>query len=126
MVSVYVDVMENTDAYAAVKRFLGQAQGEPLAELGLTLALREQLDMLQRRAVRNAVLEHSWSEIGAALGVTKQAAHRKFVHLLADDVKTQKRVLRQAQRASQPAQAGTALTAALEGVEVLKKVGRRA
>ena len=117
--------MENTDAYAAVKRFLGQAQGEPLAELGLTLALREQLDMLQRRAVRNAVLEHSWSEIGAALGVTKQAAHRKFVRLLADDVKTQKRVLRQAQRAGQPAQAGTALIAALEGVEVLKKVGRR-
>lgn len=118
--------MEETDAHAVVERFLGQAQYEPLRELGLTLALQEQLDMLQRRAVRNAVLDHSWSEIGAALGVTKQAAHRKFVRLLADDVKTQKRVLRQAQRAGQPAQAGAALTAALEGVEVLKKVGRRA
>jgi hypothetical protein len=40
-------------------------------------------------------------------------------------VKTQKRALKQAQRAGQPGEAGAALTAALEGVEVLKKVGRR-
>jgi hypothetical protein len=109
------------DADAVVARFLAQAAGEPLRELDLTLSLQKRLDAAQRQAVRNAVLAHTWSEIGAALGVSKQAAHRRFVHLLAEDVKSHKRVLRQAQRAGQPAEAGAALTAALEGVEVLKK-----
>lgn len=122
--SAYVDVMDENDAHAVVTQFLAQATGEPLRELGLAISLQKQLDVLQLQAVRNAVLAHSWSEIGSALGVTKQAAHRKFVHLLADDVKTQKRALKQAQRAGQPAEAGAALTAALEGVEVLKQVGR--
>ncbi len=123
--SAYVDVMDQSDAHAVIKQFLAQAGGDALRELGLTLSLQKQLDVLQLQAVRNAALAHSWSEIGSALGVTKQAAHRKFVHLLAEDVKTQKRALKQAQRAGQPAEAGAALTAALEGVEVLKKVGRR-
>ena len=117
--------MNQNDAHAVVAEFLAQAKGEPLRELGLTLSLQKQVDALQRRAVRNAVLAHSWSEIGSALGVTKQAAHRKFVHLLAEDVKSQKWALKRAQRAGQPVEAGAALTAALEGVEVLKKVGRR-
>jgi hypothetical protein len=117
--------MDENVAETVVTQFLAQAGGEPLRELRLTLSLQEQVDRLQRRAVRNAVLAHSWSEIGSALGVTKQAAHRRFVHLLAEDVKSQKRALRQAQRAGQPAEAGAALTAALEGVEVLKRVGRR-
>lgn len=117
--------MDESRADEAVAQFLAQAGGEPLRELGLTLAMQRELDVQQRKAVRNAVMAHSWSEIGGALGVTKQAAHRKFVHLLAEDVKTQKRALKQAQRAGQPAAAGAALTAALEGVEVLKKVGRR-
>ena len=93
--------------------------------LVLTLWLHEELDVLPRQAVRNAVLAQSWSEIGSALGVSKQAAHRKFVHLLAEDVRSQKRVLKQAQRDGKPAAAGAALTAALEGVNVLKQVGRR-
>jgi hypothetical protein len=117
--------MESSDAEAVVTQFLARAGGEPLRELGLTMSLQKQLDAVQRQAVRNAVLVHSWSEIGAALGVTKQAAHRKFVHLLAEDVKHQKRALKQAQRAGQPSEAGAALTAALEGVQVLKTVGRR-
>ena len=117
--------MNQSDARAVVTQFLAQAGGAPLQELGLTLSLQKQLDVLQLQAVRNAVLAHSWSEIGSALGVTKQAAHRKFVHRLAEDVKTQKRALKRAQRAGQPAEAGAALTAALEGVEVLKKAGRR-
>lgn len=123
--SAYVDVMDETDAHAVVTQFLAQATGEPLRELGLAISLQKQLEVLQLQAVRNAVVAHSWSEIGSALGVTKQAAHRKFVRLLAEDVKTQKRALKQAQRAGQPAEAGAALTAALGGVEVLKQVGRR-
>lgn len=123
--STYVDDMEQSDARAVLEQLLAQAGDEPLRELKLTLALQEQLEVLQLQAVRNAVLAHSWSEIGYALGVTKQAAHRKFVHLLAQDVRTQKRNLKQAQRAGQPAEAGAALTAALEGVQVLRKVGRQ-
>ena len=110
---------------AMLTQYLARAGGDPLEELRLTLSLQEQLEVLQLQAVRNAVLAHSWSEIGSALGVTKQAAHRKFVSLLAEDVRTQKRRIKQAQRAGQPAEVGAALTAALEGVEVLRKVGRR-
>lgn len=123
--SPYVDAMDQSDAHAILTQYLAQAGGEPLQELRLTLSLQEQLEVLQLQAVRNAVLAHSWSEIGSALGVSKQAAHRKFVRLLAEDVRTQKRNLKQAQRAGQPAEAGAALAAALEGVEVLRKVGRR-
>lgn len=117
--------MDESDAHVMLTQYLARAGGDPLEELRLTLSLQEQLEVLQLRAVRNAVLAHSWSEIGSALGVTKQAAHRKFVRLLAEDVRTQKRRIKQAQRAGQPAEAGAALTAALEGVEVLRKVGRR-
>ena len=117
--------MTTPDAEATVQEFLAQAEGQPLRELFLTLSLQKALHATQRQVVQSAVLKHSWSEIGAALGVSKQAAHRRFVHLLADDVRKQKQVLKPAQRSGQPAAAGAALTAALEGIEVLKKIGRR-
>lgn len=117
--------MDCNDEYAVLARYLAQAQGDPLQELRLTLSLREQIEVLQLQAVQTAALAHTWSEIGSALGVTKQAAHRRFLPLLAEEVRAHKRTLRQAQRAGQSAEAGAALTATLEGVEVLRKAARR-
>lgn len=61
-------------------------------------ALQQTLRGIERDAVRAAIQHHSWSEIGAALGVTKQAAHQRFAqawarqvtHELEDAIKAQK------------------------------------
>ena len=44
--------------------------------------------MQQRTAVALAAEQHSWAEIGAARGVSKQAAHRKFMKGLAEDLRS--------------------------------------
>lgn len=52
---------------------------DPEAALASVVALRRLADRLELAAVNAAVRRGwSWTEVAAALGVTRQAAHKKF------------------------------------------------
>jgi DNA-directed RNA polymerase specialized sigma24 family protein len=56
---------------------------DPEAALAAVVALRRLADRLERRAVRAAIDQGwSWSEIAQALGVTKQAAHKRLAEVV--------------------------------------------
>ncbi|ATY31971.1 MarR family transcriptional regulator [Sphingomonas psychrotolerans] len=57
---------------------------DPEAALAAVLALRRLADGLERRAVRAALAaDWSWADVAEALGVTRQAAHKRLAHLIA-------------------------------------------
>jgi hypothetical protein len=67
---------------------LGEAiAADPLDALTLIGAVQRDVEDHQRHAVRAAVQHHSWTEIGDALGVSKQAAHQKFAKPWANELK---------------------------------------
>lgn len=60
-----------------------QAQdlSDPRAGLRAVRALRRLADTLEHQQVENALRAGlSWSDIGAELGVTRQAVHKKYHH----------------------------------------------
>lgn len=52
---------------------------DPLAGLRAVASLRRVADMLESQQVENALIAgHGWVAIAAALGVTRQAVHKKY------------------------------------------------
>ncbi|MES2170156.1 MAG: helix-turn-helix domain-containing protein [Actinomycetota bacterium] len=61
------------------------ALGGPADRLASVVALRELADRLEDSGVEQAMREGwSWSEVAEALGVTRQAVHKKHLKRLAD------------------------------------------
>lgn len=52
---------------------------DPAEALAAVVALRQMADRLERKAVAKALQQGwSWAQIAEALGVTKQAAHKRL------------------------------------------------
>ncbi|WP_373986819.1 helix-turn-helix domain-containing protein [Duganella sp. BuS-21] len=59
---------------------------EPGDAMAAALALRDLADQIERKAVRRALDDGwTWAQIAEALGVSKQAAHKKHAANLARD-----------------------------------------
>lgn len=58
---------------------------DPADALAAVVALRHFADQLERRAVANALAQGwSWSQVAEALGVSKQAAHKRLAASLSN------------------------------------------
>ncbi len=71
----------------------------PLDALSSAATLQQQTDTLLQRAVESAIGTHSWAEIGAALGISKQAAHQKYVKSVAASLVEHRREEKRARKA---------------------------
>jgi hypothetical protein len=71
----------------------------PLDALSSAAALQRRADTLLQRAVESAIGTHSWAEIGAALGISKQAAHQKYVNSVAASLVEYRRQDKRARKA---------------------------
>ena len=59
--------------------------GGPADQLAAVAALRELADQLEDAGVEHALRDGwSWSEVAEALGVTRQAVHKKHLRRIAD------------------------------------------
>lgn len=74
--SMYVDAMKVTNV---------PSPKDPAAALAAVLALRRLADRLENAAVAQAIAAGwTWAEVAEALGVTRQAAHKKHAQKLRD------------------------------------------
>ena len=65
-----------------INRSLPSAE-EPEEALAAVVALRLMADKLERKAVRNAINKGwTWAQIADALGVTRQAAHKRYAGIV--------------------------------------------
>ena len=59
---------------------------DPAEALAAVIALRRLADGLERAAVRRAIEDGwSWAQVADALGVTRQAAHKRHAHRVDED-----------------------------------------
>ncbi|WP_077959918.1 hypothetical protein [Ensifer adhaerens] len=59
---------------------------DPDEALAAVVALRRLADSIERQAVRSALRQGwSWARIAQALGITKQAAHKRLSDVAADN-----------------------------------------
>ena len=57
---------------------------DPEAALATVVALRDLADRLESEAVVQAIAQGwPWSRVAESLGISKQGAHKKFIHLFA-------------------------------------------
>ena len=124
----YMDELEQTRT-ALNRRIDEIATTEPLAALAAIGGVQRDMAARQGTAVRVAVQNHSWAEIGEALGVSKQAAHQKFAkewaETLKGEIKSEHRTLKATLREGPP-EAATTSRARLDAlVAELKNAGRR-
>ena len=71
----------------------------PLDALSSAATLQQQADGLLQRAVESAIGTYSWAQIGAALGISKQAAHQRFVKSVAASLVEHRREEKRARKA---------------------------
>ena len=106
----------------------GLLVAEPLEALGAIGAVQRDVATRQGAAVRIAVQRHTWSKIGNALGVSKQAAHQKFARewaeTLKNELKAEVKAFKDAMRAGDATAAGTAERRRDELIAELKGAGR--
>jgi hypothetical protein len=115
-----------SDTRMKLDRQLEEAVGtDPLGALAAIGGIQRDLANRQQDAVRSAVAQHSWAEIGEALGVSKQAAHYKFTKRWEQEFKAEHKAMKEAKRAGAREKAAEVRAKRDALVEELKAVSRR-
>jgi hypothetical protein len=103
-------------------------EADVLAGLRAIADVEGDLAAQQHAAVRVAAAQHTWAEIGAALGVTRQAAHQKFAKDWATtakaELKGEAKAYKKARRAGEGQAAEAAKASMDELIAEFKQVGR--
>jgi hypothetical protein len=102
---------------------------DPLDALRAIRVLQRDIATHQGESVRAAVQQHSWAEVGEALGVSKQAAHQKFAKewavQLKDELKAEHRAFKAALVDRSPEKAAAAKAKRDSVIAEFKNAGRR-
>jgi hypothetical protein len=102
---------------------------DPLAALSAIGEVERDLETREREAVRAAIQRHSWTEIGAALGVSKQAAHQRLAKAwaaeLRDEIRAAQKALKAALREGTPDEAAATLARRDALIAEFKTANRR-
>jgi hypothetical protein len=103
-------------------------EAEAITGLKVIGQVLEDLSEHQRAAVRAAALQHSWAEIGEALGVSRQAAHHKFAkdwaNVMKGELRAEIHTYKTAVRRGDEAAAATSASARDELIAEFKTVGK--
>ena len=119
-----MDDLSNTRKH--LDRQLEEAvSADPLGALAVIGGIQDDLATRQQEAVRAAVPQHSWTEIGEALGVSKQAAHYRFTKRWEQEFKAEHKAMKEAKRAGAREKAAEVRAKRDALVEELKAASRR-